>query len=63
MYGVFAQWYAAARSSKRRDDGADGDSGELVAIHRKVHLFDIDIPGKIKFKVGSFRGICMLEEN
>jgi len=24
--------------------------GELVAIHRKVHLFDIDIPGKIKFK-------------
>ena len=25
--------------------------GELVAIHRKVHLFDIDIPGKIKFKV------------
>ena len=26
--------------------------GELVAIHRKVHLFDIDIPGKIKFKVG-----------
>jgi len=24
--------------------------GELVALHRKVHLFDIDIPGKIKFK-------------
>jgi len=24
--------------------------GQLVAIHRKVHLFDIDIPGKIKFK-------------
>ncbi|KAI1790701.1 carbon-nitrogen hydrolase [Ganoderma leucocontextum] len=24
--------------------------GELVAIHRKIHLFDIDIPGKIKFK-------------
>ncbi|KAF9050786.1 carbon-nitrogen hydrolase [Hymenopellis radicata] len=24
--------------------------GELVVIHRKVHLFDIDIPGKIKFK-------------
>ncbi|KII88803.1 hypothetical protein PLICRDRAFT_54626 [Plicaturopsis crispa FD-325 SS-3] len=24
--------------------------GELVATHRKVHLFDIDIPGKIKFK-------------
>ena len=24
--------------------------GELIATHRKVHLFDIDIPGKIKFK-------------
>lgn len=24
--------------------------GELVAIHRKIHLFDIDIPGKITFK-------------
>ncbi|KAI0713335.1 carbon-nitrogen hydrolase [Earliella scabrosa] len=24
--------------------------GELVAVHRKVHLFDIDIPGKITFK-------------
>lgn len=24
--------------------------GELVAIHRKVHLFDIDIPGGITFK-------------
>ena len=28
--------------------------GELVATHRKVHLFDIDIPGKIKFKVAYF---------
>jgi len=27
------------------------DGGALVATHRKVHLFDIDIPGKIKFKV------------
>jgi len=25
--------------------------GELVALHRKIHLFDIDIPGKITFKV------------
>jgi len=25
-------------------------SGELVAMHRKIHLFDIDIPGKIQFK-------------
>lgn len=24
--------------------------GEIVAKHRKVHLFDIDIPGKIRFK-------------
>ena len=31
---------------------SDG-AGELVAIHRKVHLFDIDIPGKIKFKVNN----------
>ena len=28
--------------------------GELVAMHRKIHLFDIDIPGKIKFKVGTW---------
>ncbi|KAH0542123.1 hypothetical protein FGG08_003423 [Glutinoglossum americanum] len=25
-------------------------SGALIATHRKTHLFDIDIPGKIKFK-------------
>jgi len=25
-------------------------NGELLASHRKVHLFDIDIPGKIKFR-------------
>lgn len=25
--------------------------GKLVATHRKVHLFDIDIPGQIRFKV------------
>lgn len=24
--------------------------GEMIAKHRKVHLFDIDIPGKFKFK-------------
>ena len=23
--------------------------GELVTKHRKVHLFDIDVPGKIRF--------------
>ena len=25
-------------------------NGTLLATHRKVHLFDIDIPGKITFK-------------
>ena len=25
-------------------------NGNLIAKHRKVHLFDIDIPGKITFK-------------
>jgi omega-amidase len=25
-------------------------SGKLVAKHRKVHLFDIDVPGGITFK-------------
>lgn len=34
--------------------------GELVAIHRKVHLFDIDIPGKIKFKVGFIHGFDVI---
>ena len=26
------------------------NKGELIDTHRKVHLFDIDIPGKITFK-------------
>lgn len=25
-------------------------NGEIIGKHRKVHLFDIDVPGKIKFK-------------
>jgi omega-amidase len=25
-------------------------TGKLLAIHRKVHLFDIDVPGKIRFQ-------------
>ncbi|GIX76691.1 omega-amidase NIT2-A [Caerostris extrusa] len=29
---------------------AYGPNGELLAKHRKIHLFDIDIPGKITFK-------------
>lgn len=24
--------------------------GEIVALHRKIHLFDIDVPGRITFK-------------
>ncbi len=24
--------------------------GKLLAVHRKVHLFDIDVPGKIRFQ-------------
>lgn len=27
-----------------------GSDGELLATHRKVHLFDIDVPGRIRFK-------------
>lgn len=27
-----------------------GPEGQFVGAHRKVHLFDIDIPGKIRFK-------------
>jgi Carbon-nitrogen hydrolase len=27
-----------------------GPDGELLARHRKMHLFDIDVPGKITFK-------------
>lgn len=26
------------------------NNGQLIAKHRKVHLFDIDVPGKIRFK-------------
>jgi len=25
-------------------------TGKLLAVHRKVHLFDIDVPGKIRFQ-------------
>jgi len=27
-----------------------GPKGNLLAVHRKMHLFDIDIPGKIRFQ-------------
>lgn len=26
------------------------NTGSLIGVHRKVHLFDIDVPGKIKFQ-------------
>lgn len=29
---------------------AYGPNGEMLAKHRKIHLFDIDVPGKITFK-------------
>ena len=25
-------------------------TGDMIAVHRKMHLFDIDVPGKIRFK-------------
>lgn len=25
-------------------------TGKLLAVHRKIHLFDIDVPGKIRFQ-------------
>ncbi|TLD31518.1 hypothetical protein PspLS_02698 [Pyricularia sp. CBS 133598] len=57
--------YLIAGSIPELVDGASGDdkdrkyyntalvfspSGDLLATHRKVHLFDIDIPGKITFR-------------
>jgi len=50
-------WLLAGSIPERNSDGklyntstVYSPQGELVAIHRKVHLFDIDIPGKITFK-------------
>lgn len=48
-------------SIPEREDSPEGEKlyntstvydpqGNLIATHRKVHLFDIDIPGKIRFK-------------
>ncbi|KAF2268291.1 carbon-nitrogen hydrolase [Lojkania enalia] len=51
--------YLVGGSIPEREDSSDklfntsltfGPRGELLATHRKVHLFDIDIPGKIRFK-------------
>ncbi|KAG8760747.1 hypothetical protein FRC14_002043 [Serendipita sp. 396] len=50
-------WLIGGSIPERAEDGhlyntstIYSPSGDLVAIHRKVHLFDIDIPGKITFK-------------
>ncbi|KAF1851310.1 nitrilase family protein-like protein [Cucurbitaria berberidis CBS 394.84] len=57
-----ANVYLVGGSIPERDEGSKdekklyntsltfGPNGQLLATHRKVHLFDIDIPGKIKFK-------------
>jgi apolipoprotein N-acyltransferase len=50
-------WLIGGSVSERTADGriyntcaVFNPSGNLVAKHRKVHLFDIDVPGKITFK-------------
>ncbi|OAK97785.1 carbon-nitrogen hydrolase [Phaeosphaeriaceae sp. SRC1lsM3a] len=54
-----ANVYLVGGSIPERDDGKKelyntsltfSPSGELLATHRKVHLFDINIPGKIQFR-------------
>jgi predicted amidohydrolase len=54
-----AQVYLIGGSIPERDSKTDklfntcvvfNPHGQEIAIHRKVHLFDIDVPGKIKFK-------------
>lgn len=49
--------YIVAGSIPEAEDGrlyntsfVFGPSGELAARHRKLHLFDIDVPGKIAFR-------------
>jgi predicted amidohydrolase len=41
------------------------DNGDIIGKHRKVHLFDISIPGKIEFKesdtLGAGNGITVVE--
>ncbi|KAH7908016.1 carbon-nitrogen hydrolase [Hygrophoropsis aurantiaca] len=43
-------WIVGGSIAERGDDGKIYNTCELVAMHRKVHLFDIDIPGKMTFK-------------
>lgn len=50
-------WLIGGSIPERGEDGnlyntstVYSPKGDLVATHRKVHLFDIDIPGKITFK-------------
>ncbi len=49
--------YLVGGSIPERDDGSTYNTatvwspeGKMLAKHRKVHLFDIDVPGKITFK-------------
>uniref|UniRef100_A0A665V013 omega-amidase n=1 Tax=Echeneis naucrates TaxID=173247 RepID=A0A665V013_ECHNA len=51
------QVYLVGGSIPEEDDGklynsctVFGPNGELILKHRKIHLFDIDIPGKIRFQ-------------
>mmetsp|Transcript_60949 Transcript_60949/g.137841 ORF Transcript_60949/g.137841 Transcript_60949/m.137841 type:complete len:188 (-) Transcript_60949:366-929(-) len=50
-------WLVGGSVPERGEDGkiyntcaVFSPSGELVAKHRKVHLFDIDVPGRITFR-------------
>jgi len=49
--------YVIGGSIPERDSGklyntstSFGPDGAMIAKHRKVHLFDIDVPGKIRFQ-------------
>jgi hypothetical protein len=35
-------------------------TGQQLAVHRKVHLFDIDIPGKIRFQASNTSSLILL---
>nr|XP_046155414.1 omega-amidase NIT2 isoform X2 [Oncorhynchus gorbuscha] len=53
-----SQVYLVGGSIPEEDDGGKlyntcpvfGPDGSLVLKHRKIHLFDIDVPGKIRFQ-------------
>ncbi len=52
-------WFSSVAVSPERDDLTGNiynsscvfnEQGQLISIHRKLHLFDIDIPGKMTFQ-------------